>query len=110
MRPGGGGCQGVGVLVSNGCDQVGLEEPLIITAIEVGDLLKIFPNPVRNYLNITGMNSPSKLLLIDMKGQVVLRREEILMDKFDVSGLKPGLYLLQIESQGKFTTTKVFKE
>ena len=72
----------------------------------------VFPNPAEGMVTvqITEPASDSELLLIDMHGQIV---REISVARsttdfiFDVSSIKPGMYLIQVKNGGTHFDSKV---
>jgi uncharacterized protein YjdB len=75
----------------------------------------IYPNPVKNQLNIKSINSNSKICdiaLTDLNGSLLIRQSINWGNAFeyqlDVSTLNAGLYLLRISSETKTETVKVF--
>lgn len=66
--------------------------------------IKIYPNPVESQLNISGLNTVVEATVFDMLGRRQLQSEVI--NSLDVSGLKSGLYMVEIKSE---TSSKVFK-
>ena len=60
----------------------------------------VFPNPVENYLTVTGVNKNVKINLLDMNGQLL--QSVFTQDNatnIDVSSLQQGIYLLQMGEQ-----------
>jgi hypothetical protein len=75
------------------------------------DLFAIYPNPVSEVLNIVGLYQSGtvhfKLFSIDGKQ---IKSGTIDNSQLNVSDLSRGLYLLQLESDGKVVTEKIIKE
>ena len=89
---------------------------IMITAIEEGtagcgemmlesrsnynlDPLKIYPNPVQSFINISGGQSENKslVLIYDITGRLVLKASH--RPSLDVSELESGLYFLKLGDQ-----------
>ncbi|MGE5424893.1 MAG: T9SS type A sorting domain-containing protein, partial [Syntrophothermus sp.] len=73
------------------------------------DLLKAYPNPAENVLEIdfTG-TEPGKLMLINVHGETVLEQEIAPgHEDLDVSSFKSGLYMLELTVTGKRSTRKI---
>ncbi len=66
--------------------------------------LAIYPNPVRDLLNIQNLPNDARVRLISLSGQVL--EDFVGRNQVDVSRLIPGLYLLQVTIDEE---TKVFK-
>jgi len=68
------------------------------------DLIKVYPNPATDLLNIDYSNIPGKinqLGIIDLTGKRVFEEittEEKTLSQISVSGLPSGLYILQLET------------
>ncbi len=101
----------VTVTDANGCTEQ--EEFTVdgITAIE-DELpnLEVFPNPTVDYLKISGVENASWSLInlagLEVKsGSVASGITEI-----DVTGLRQGVYLLQIQKEGKAFTRRIIKQ
>ncbi len=75
------------------------------------DLFAIYPNPVKEVLNIVGLYQSGsvnfKLFSIDGKQ---IKAGSIDNSQLNLSDLSRGLYLLQLESDGKIVTEKIIKE
>ncbi len=79
---------------------------------EVNDDFGFGPNPATSQITITGDLADKEIKLINSGGQVVLSRSLSSAESFtiDLSGLSSGLYLLQMNCQGKTTTKKLVKK
>ena len=86
------------VIVSNRGVQTELME-----AFDFSDLT-VYPNPVRNLLNIQNLPADARVRLVSLTGQVL--GDFVGRSQFDVSGMVPGLYLLQVTVDEE---TRVFK-
>lgn len=62
----------------------------------VGLNYKVFPNPADNLLHIE-LENIADITLINTTGKVVLHRNDVINESFDVSHLLPGIYILQIQ-------------
>ena len=74
--------------------------------------LSFAPNPVKNEFNVKFYSSEltsAKLLLLDLSGKPMQRPLQLQMDQsmtVDITGLNPGIYLIQLTSQnGKLLRT-----
>lgn len=67
--------------------------------------LKVFPNPISDYLTINANQEIGKIEIFSVLGLKVLETE--LKEKIDVRNLPEGIYFLIIKS-GNFTETKKF--
>ncbi|MDQ2753283.1 MAG: T9SS type A sorting domain-containing protein, partial [Bacteroidota bacterium] len=77
--------------------------------------ISIYPNPVRDMIQVNGLNdkSSAKVTLADMSGYVwmsTMARNQSYI-KFNVSRLKPGNYLINVnDEKGAMKTIQFLKE
>lgn len=75
--------------------------------------LEIFPNPASNELFINGNlqnNDVHQISIVDLTGKTIVSRtiqSEVVSERFDVSNLANGLYLVRIENNRSFRVEKV---
>jgi bacillolysin len=69
--------------------------------------LVVYPNPVRDFVNI-GITTEFTADLFDLQGKLV--RSEKNKPKFDVSSLRPGIYILEIRTKDSISRYKMIKE
>ncbi len=75
------------------------------------DELKLWPNPVREVLNIqapTEIGSDLRVAMTDMSGRTI--PITMVNDQIDMSGLSSGVYLVTMTSQGQTITKRVVKQ
>jgi len=58
--------------------------------------LSIYPNPTKGFINIKTQNNISKVLIFDVTGKIVLKRNSIENNSLNISNLNTGIYLLKI--------------
>jgi len=82
-------------------------EPIVNTKVHVPSAsnIVVFPNPVKDMLNIQGLKSPSKVDVYTLQGVKVM--SAIVSNKLDVSNLRPGAYLLHT---GSYRQTLIVKK
>lgn len=85
--------------------QVSYYTDVSIPYAELADI-KVYPNPAKEKLMVTGSFENAHLRLLTADGQLVFQlANQTQQAKMDLSHLNPGLYLLEIRSQkGRFTT------
>ena len=76
----------------------------LVRSVERGNRLrvKVFPNPVADYVMIGNMNVGDRILLTDAAGRSVPTKNTVLTNasqKLHVQDLKPGLYFLKVGNQ-----------
>jgi hypothetical protein len=73
--------------------------------------VKAYPNPVHNTLYVETGTRTGNLLLIDFTGRIISNAKiNGELQKVDVSGLDPGVYLLKIESEYTGRVVKIVKQ
>lgn len=60
--------------------------------------IQIFPNPVSDYIQISGINDGKMMQIYNIDGRLI--KSEIFDSKVDVSQLIPGAYVLKITTSG----------
>jgi hypothetical protein len=76
------------------------------------DKISVYPNPAANRLNLVFEDNMSKNLIAniyDSKGSLV-KSETMLDNEINITNLAQGLYLINIESEGKRYSSKFIKE
>ena len=84
------------------------------TEITNSDVLKVYPNPASDVLNISvpGLNgNQNSIRVVDMKGTVMME-EKITrsLQQINISRLPKGVYMLKLVNGDKTTTSKFIKE
>jgi hypothetical protein len=77
-----------------------LATPTLVKSI----LVKLYPNPTLNILNVSSNQELLNLRILDQNGRIV---KEVKETTFDVSDLKTGIYVLQIDN-GQIIQNKKF--
>ena len=73
--------------------------------------LKLYPNPVADFLNITNDVEISEVNVINLLGQKVIGlKPNALSSSIDVSNLSPSAYVVEVISAGNKGTFKVIKK
>ena len=77
-------------------------------------LIKLYPNPVNNILNVSvlgELSSKSVIQIVDVKGMVVMEQQVVSNPQsLDISKLAKGVYLLKVNNGGKSITSKFVKQ
>ena len=71
--------------------------------------IAVFPNPAQNFINITGENLDYEYTIQNLQGQRLISSNFSQSETIDLSGLSPGLYLINVMTDGKKTTKKIVK-
>ncbi|PVW14524.1 T9SS type A sorting domain-containing protein [Marixanthomonas spongiae] len=73
-------------------------------------VFSVYPNPVKNVLNIESAAAVSSVTIYDVLGKAVLSAQpDAISPKIDMSGLSSGAYLVQVTIDGTSKTVKVIK-
>ena len=73
--------------------------------------LQIFPNPVADKIQFSGIKGEFDLLITDLSGKVLIHQKAINADEqIDVSLLKPGFYTATLTNKGSQKTMKFQKK
>lgn len=75
----------------------GESEPLSAVEITSHNSLKLYPNPAETTVCIEGAGEGKSMRILAMNGQCV--RQAVFSEVFDVSGLPPGLYWIEISNK-----------
>lgn len=91
-----------------------LEVDMSQTAIRESENLnfQLYPNPVNSalYLNLAGIEGMKSITLYDLMGKsLMLMNTSQHEDHIDVSGLPSGMYIIQIQVNGKTATQRIIK-
>ena len=77
--------------------------------------VQVYPNPVRNILNVDFHNITAqrvRIELMSLNGQTILIREvnnPFNLSRINLNGAAPGTYLLEVSINGKSKTFKIVK-
>lgn len=72
-------------------------------------LVNVYPNPSSGYINVN-LPEGSDIRVVDMMGHQMLVRNEVKSnERIDVSGLKDGIYFVQIIHEGESATKRFLK-
>lgn len=71
--------------------------------------IDIYPNPVQDYLNISGIESFDKLEIINSTGQVIMKTSEY-SKSLDLKFLNNGVYFISIYTDGNKYSSKFVKQ
>ncbi|WP_299766862.1 T9SS type A sorting domain-containing protein [uncultured Dokdonia sp.] len=88
------------------------EEVLSIDENTIEGTISIYPNPVQDILTITAQRGIQNISLINLEGQVVLRKEinNEKNSQIDFSEISRGVHIIEIVSNGQKGIYKIIKE
>jgi hypothetical protein len=80
---------------------------IVFVKVGNGKDVTVYPNPVGETLSIAGLKGNTVIKLINSTGQVLIQQSTSVSSlSIDATGLKTGMYLLQVFSNGKIQDTK----
>lgn len=83
---------------------------VVSTTVEmISNEIKIYPNPATSFINIDGVESYSKIRLINGLGAIVYEYNGE-VNQIPISNLSKGIYLVEIETEGQRLYYKVLKQ
>ncbi len=77
------------------------------------NFIKLYPNPAKNSLHIEGLSKTekTKLIIIDLTGNIIVAAATTTgSHTLNIATLKPGNYMLRIETNGNIETRMFVKE
>ncbi|MEO1518224.1 MAG: T9SS type A sorting domain-containing protein [Bacteroidota bacterium] len=99
-----------GLVLTQGQQQV--EENVLSSTVELGEMsIELYPNPTSNELSIRTEEQGISYELRDAKGRLVVPNTAILgtEDVIRMSHLSPGLYIVNVISEGNAKSFKIIK-
>ncbi|MEN8248758.1 MAG: DUF2961 domain-containing protein [Bacteroidota bacterium] len=85
------------------------EPPMAVDDLNKGSIM-VYPNPANNIINIrTGQDKIEGIRMYDLNGRVVLSIERFNNNYINISNLKNGVYLLEINANGVLETKRIIK-
>jgi len=82
--------------------------PSVVVVIP-NPVIRVFPNPVNNILNINKLQSNSRVSIYDVTGKLVYHNP-LAKNQINVSTLTKGAYTIKIESEKEITVRKFIKQ
>lgn len=77
----------------------------------VFDTLKVYPNPVKNILNLSGTQNISNVTVFNMLGQQMMTKAiNANESQIDMSHLASGTYFVKVAAENQVKTMKVIKQ
>ena len=84
----------------------------INTAVQTvsSDKMMVFPNPAKDYIQISGIENAKTVLITDLNGRLMLTKKLVTNDNIYVGNLTKGMYIVKVISDNKTTEQKIVKE
>lgn len=80
------------------------------TAVITGNEFSVYPNPVKDQLNIQGLSGETNFKILNLKGLVLKQGIISLSKKIDTSELQLGMYILQLSGDKGFRHLAFYKQ
>ena len=79
--------------------------------LSVKSLIKVFPNPAKDYITISGeIGMRHQIKIYDISAKLILTKEFITETTLETSNLSKGIYTYSVQNQDKITNGKFSKE
>ena len=99
---------------NNGCffnTFVNVPITLGVEDFDTNNVLKYYPNPVKDRLIISNSNNIDEVAVFSLKGEMIFAKSiNKINSEIDMSNLLSGAYLLKIKSGKSYKTVKILKE
>jgi endoglucanase len=91
-------------------EEIVFEPPTSVSLPQAG-IIDIYPNPVKGRLFLRNAVDVEKVSVYNLQGKAILEKSVQDADaSIDVSGLKPGIYIIRTEGKGIPVTRKFIKQ
>lgn len=88
---------------------IDISSALSVDMVENGDV-SVFPNPVKDILNITGTTEVVSVDVYDVLGKKVMSFNEMTSGAINISSLAKGVYIVKLNTEFGSKTVKIIKE
>jgi hypothetical protein len=72
--------------------------------------IKVYPNPVRDYLTVEGVAADTKMSIIDLNGRVLMQQKLNIGNSVSLQSLLRGQYILQFADSKGVNNFRITKE
>ena len=83
-------------------------------SLDISDGVSVFPNPSKNKITVSGINSDSEILIFDVLGKnyKINPNKELKSGSIslNISALKAGIYIIKIVNKDNSKSIKFIKE
>ena len=76
----------------------------------LSDKVSFYPNPAKEFLQISGIENAKTVLITDLNGRLMLTKNLTPKDNIYVGNLAKGMYIVKVFSDNKTTEQKIIKE
>ncbi|PCJ01163.1 MAG: hypothetical protein COB15_01635 [Flavobacteriales bacterium] len=103
--------------VTNNCgsdtdtNQITVDICTAVNTVSNVNQINIYPNPVKNILNVVGLNDVKEIALLDVTGKRVFYSKQITDNNLiiDLTDVSKGMYFLQVQTENNLESYKVIK-
>jgi len=74
------------------------------------ETFKVYPNPAKGFVNLDNLENNSKVSVFNLLGKEIWSKETSGNTSFDLTGIEPGKYLIQITSESRTIVRKFIIE
>jgi Secretion system C-terminal sorting domain len=72
------------------------------------NVVKVYPNPTKNILNVSTIENIKSLELFDLNGRMIIKNENL--ESINIENLNSGIYLLKINTENGISSQRIIKE
>lgn len=72
--------------------------------------ISIVPNPARDYFTISGADAFTDVLITDLTGRTIRQMKKDIANRYEISGLAKGVYLVRLMNDKEFTALTIVIE
>lgn len=85
--------------------------PTSVSGVQSNIDIKLYPNPVKDVLRITGLDAGMNICVFDITGRLLLQHaSDSITEDVDLASLQPGIFLLQVSNEKFSYKTRMVKE
>jgi hypothetical protein len=71
--------------------------------------MKMYPNPSSDKIFIDSKEPIQMVQVFDVKGQLLINKQEANIEQIDLNALQTGVYILKAFSENGYTQTRILK-
>ncbi|WP_196887864.1 T9SS type A sorting domain-containing protein [Aureivirga sp. CE67] len=86
---------------------VKVTEDLDIDEVNLNSLIKVFPNPAKDILNIESKQEIESIYILDLTGKIIFKQKDNSKKQIDVSTFARGVYYIKVNTQNNSTLKKI---
>ena len=115
LNPNTGATTLIGTITPGVLDQFGYvdwyDQDLLGASNEVFDSFRLYPNPASETLNLSSRSAIERFRVVDITGKVIMNRQiDAMSAEINIAALSNGLYILNVEIDGRSASYKFVKD